>query len=170
MPASLSTEQVNEAWIELVQDIRIGVLLTLRDGRPFGSHVPFVVGNDWTRLYIHISRLALHTRHLLADPSIGMFISEPDRPEKNPLALKRCTLQGEGHLLSSDHADHAQMKARYLERFPQSARVFGFSDFQMWELRMESAHFVLAFGHAYLAYAADPSTWVHQKPDGPTKT
>ena len=79
-----------------------GVLLTLRNGRPFGSHVPYVFGAQWTRAYIHVSRLALHTEHLLHDPRVGLFVSEADRPGKNPLALRRMSLQGEAALLHTD--------------------------------------------------------------------
>ena len=89
MSEALSSEEVQAAWGKLTEEIRIGVLLTLRNGRPFGSHVPYVFGEHWTCAYIHVSRLALHTEHLLDDPRIGLFVSEPDRPGKNPLALRR---------------------------------------------------------------------------------
>ena len=56
---------------------------------------PMFFGKDWTRAYIHVSRLALHTEHLLRDPRVGLFVSEPDRPGKSPLALRRMNLQGE---------------------------------------------------------------------------
>ena len=61
MAESRTQEEVRAAWAELLQEIRTGVLLTLRNGRPFGSHVPYIVGEDWTRVYVHLSRLALHT-------------------------------------------------------------------------------------------------------------
>jgi hypothetical protein len=57
------------------------------------------------------------------------------------------------------------MKERYLARFPQSAMIFGFGDFDLWELRMQEAHLVLGFGHAYLAVATAPGRWTHQKPE-----
>ena len=87
MSAALSNEEVQAAWVNLAEEVRTGVLLTLRNGRPFGSHVPYVFSEHWTRAYIHVSRLALHTEHLLRDPRVGLFVSEPDRPGKNPLAL-----------------------------------------------------------------------------------
>ncbi|MBC7838744.1 MAG: pyridoxamine 5'-phosphate oxidase family protein [Nitrospiraceae bacterium] len=99
MSEALSSEEVQAAWAKLTEEIRTGVLLTLRNGRPFGSHVPYVFGEHWTRAYIHVSRLALHTEHLLHDPRVGLFVSEPDQPGKNPLALRRMNLQGEASLL-----------------------------------------------------------------------
>jgi putative heme iron utilization protein len=164
MSAALSSEEVQAAWVNLTEEVRTGVLLTLRDGRPFGSHVPYVFGEHWTRAYIHVSRLALHTEHLLDDPRVGLFVSEPDRPGKNPVALRRMNLQGEAAQLNVSASDYADVKERYLARFPQSAMMFGFADFSLWELRLEDAHLVLGFGQAYLAEAATPLAWIHQKP------
>ena len=165
MSEALSNQEIQAAWANLAEEVRTGVLLTLRMGRPFGSHVPYVFGKDWTRAYIHVSRLALHTEHLLHDPRVGLFVSEPDRPGKNPLALRRMNLQGEAVLLNADAPDYAKVKERYLARFPQSAMMFGFADFALWELRLQAAHLVLGFGQAYLAEATNPFNWTHQKPN-----
>lgn len=61
MSEALSNQEIQAAWDNLAEEVRTGVLLTLRMGRPFGSHVPYVFGKDWTLAYIHVSRLALHT-------------------------------------------------------------------------------------------------------------
>mgnify|MGYP001582583836 CR=1 FL=1 len=164
MSQALSNQEVQAAWAKLAEEVRTGVLLTLRNGRPFGSHVPYVFGEHWTCAYIHVSRLVLHTEHLLRDSRVGLFVSEPDRPGKNPLALRRMNFQGEAALLNVDAPDYAEVKARYLARFPQSAMMFGFADFSLWELRLQDAHLVLGFGQAYLAEAATPLAWIHQKP------
>ena len=161
---ALSNEEVQAAWVNLAEEVRTGVLLTLRDGRPFGSHVPYVFGEHWTRAYIHVSRLALHTEHLLRDSRVGLFVSEPDLPGKNPLSLRRMNLQGEAALLNVNAPDYSEVKARYLSRFPQSAMMFGFADFALWELRLQDAHLVLGFGQAYLADATNPLAWIHQEP------
>ncbi len=165
MSDAMSSEEVQAAWAKLTEDIRTGVLLTLRNGRPFGSHVPYVFGEHWTSAYIHVSRLALHTDHLLRDPRVGLFVSEPDRPGKNPLALRRMNLQGEASLLDVEAAGYLAVKERYLARFPQSAMMFGFADFSLWELRLQDAHLVLGFGQAYLSHATAPLAWLHQRPE-----
>lgn len=165
--AALTSQDVHEAWSALTQDVRTAVLLTMRQGRPFGSHVPYVFGEDWTRAYLHLSRLALHTQHLLADPHVSLFIAEPDGPGKNPLALRRMNLQGDAAILPPDASSYNAIKAHYLARFPQAEMMFGFSDFALWELRLEDAHFVLGFGQAFVSTAAAPSRWVHQRADRP---
>jgi heme iron utilization protein len=165
MSDAMSSEEVQAAWAKLTEEIRTGVLLTLRNGRPFGSHVPHVFGEHWLRAYIHVSRLALHTEHLLRDPRVGLFVSEPDRPGKNPLALRRMNLQGEASLLDVGAPGYLAVKERYLARFPQSAMMFGFADFSLWEFRLQEAHLVLGFGQAYLSNATAPLAWLHQRPD-----
>lgn len=168
MATALTSENIQEAWSALVQDVRTAVLLTLRNGRPFGSHVPYVFGPDWTRAYLHLSQLALHTQHLLTDPRVSLFIAEPDGPGKNPLALRRTNLQGHAAPLSPDGPSYGELRERYLSRFPQAEMMFGFGDFALWELQLEEAHFVLGFGQAFVSSAATPTRWVHQKVERPS--
>lgn len=165
MSDSMSSPDVQKAWERLTDEVRTGVLLTLRQGKPFGSHVPYVLGGDWTRAYLHLSRLALHTQHLLQDPQVSLFLSEPDHPGKNPLALRRVNLQGRALILTPETAGYADIKARYLARFPQSAMMFGFADFSLWELQLQDAHLVLGFGQAYQSTAGSPEHWTHQQPE-----
>ena len=168
MATALTSQDVHNAWSELTQNVRTAVLLTMRNGRPFGSHVPYIVGENWSRAYLHLSQLALHTQHLLADPHVSLFIAEPDGPEKNPLALRRMNLQGEAAILSPDTPSYDEIKERYLDRFPQAEMMFGFGDFALWELRFKDAHFVLGFGQAFVSSAATPARWVHQKVERPS--
>lgn len=163
MAQALTSQDVQQEWSALIQDTRTAVLLTMRNGRPFGSHVPYVFGSDWTKAYLHLSRLALHTQHLLANPHVSLFIAEPDGSEKNPLALRRLNLQGQAAQLSPDAPSYGAIKERYLSRFPQAEMMFGFGDFALWELRLEEAHFVLGFGQAFVSTADTPTRWVHQK-------
>jgi heme iron utilization protein len=141
------------------------VLLTMRNGKPFGSHVPYLLGENWTRAYSHLSRLALHTQHLLQDPQVSLFLSEPDHAEKSLLALRRIDLRGTAAILAPDAPTYAGIKERYLARFPKSAVTFGFADFSLWELQLQEAHLVLGFGQAYQATAHSPELWIHQQPE-----
>lgn len=165
MKDSKSNDEIQAACEHLIAGARTGVLLTLRNGHPFGSHVPYLVGADWSCAYLHLSRLALHTQHLLEDSRVSLFIAEPDEPGKNPLALQRLNVQGTARILPVDHESYESVKQRYLDKFPQSKMMFGFGDFALWELQMQDAHLVLGFGQAYQASAASPKQWHHQRPD-----
>jgi heme iron utilization protein len=168
MAQALTSQDVQQEWSALVTEVRTAVLLTMRNGRPFGSHVPYVFGSDWTKAYLHLSRLALHTQHLLADSHVSLFIAEPDGRGKNPLALRRINLVGQAARLSPDAPSYGELKERYLSRFPQAEMTFGFGDFALWELRLEDAHFVLGFAQAFVSTAANPAGWVHQKVERPS--
>lgn len=161
----MSNEEVHAAWVTLTEAVRTAVLLTLRQGHPFGSHVPYLIGDDWSRIYLHLSRMALHTQHLLTDSRVSLFIAEPDGPGKNPLALQRMNLLGEAAIMSPTDESYETVKHRYLAKFPQSRMLFGFGDFALWELRMSGAHLVLGFGQAYQACSIAPGQWTHQKPE-----
>jgi putative heme iron utilization protein len=165
MPDAMPNEEVQTACDALVARVRVAVLLTLKQGHPFGSHVPYLIGEDWSRVYLHLSRLASHTRHMLEDPRVSLFIAEPDGTGKNPSALQRLNLQGTGAIVAPSDEPYEQVKQRYLAQFPRSRMLFGFGDFAIWELHMSDAHLVLGFGHAYHAHSADPREWHHQKPD-----
>jgi putative heme iron utilization protein len=165
MPDAMPIEEVQSTYEKLVAQVRTAVLLTLKQGHPFGSHVPYLIEDDWSRVYLHLSRLALHTQQVLVDPRVSLFIAEPDAAGKNPSALQRLNLQGTGAILSPSHESYDRVKQRYLRQFPQSQMLFGFGDFAIWELRMSDAHLVLGFGQAYLAQSAKPREWQHQKPE-----
>ena len=96
---------------------------------------------------------------------MSLFLSEPDSPEKNPLALHRMNLQGNAVMLTAETPAYTAIKKRYLARFPKSAMMFGFADFSLWELQLDDAHLVLGFGQAYQATADAPRHWIHQQPE-----
>ena len=165
MPDAMPNDSVQTACDTLIAQARTGVLLTVRNGHPFGSHATDVLGEDWSRVYLHLSRLALHTQHLLEDPRVSLFIAEPDGPEKNPSSLQRLNLQGTAAVLPPTHDTYDKVKERYLTKFPRSHMMFGFGDFALWELQMRDAHLVLGFGQAYQSHSASPKDWHHQKPE-----
>lgn len=97
MPDAMSNEDVQIAYEKLVAQVRTDVFLTLRNGPPVGSHVRSLLGDDWSRVYLHVSRLA----------------------------LQRLNLQGAAAILPLAHEFYDKVKQRYLATFPQSQMMFG---------------------------------------------
>jgi hypothetical protein len=60
--------------------------------------------------------------------------------------------------------EYAEVKERYLARFPQSAMMVDFADFSIWELRLQGATWFLDLDKPTLSEATSPLTWMHQKP------
>ena len=165
MPQDADPTTVAQRFDHLIRSVRVGNLITMNERGPFGSHVPFLIGENWSRLYIHISGLALHTQNLKAERRVSLFLTEPDEPQKNPLALQRINLQGIAHPIADQDPAYAKVQAVYIARFPQSKLMFGFADFSLWELQMSFAHYVAGFGAAYYAHGDRPMEWIHQKPE-----
>jgi putative heme iron utilization protein len=154
---------VNAALSQLLGSVRAGVLLTMTEDGPSGSHVPFLIGSDWTIFYVHLSALAQHTQNLQKDTRVALFVGEPDSPEKNPLSLRRVNFMGRADPLARESERYAEIQSQYVAKYKQSAMMFSLADFQLWELSMNSAHLVAGFGQAYRSFRGGPREWVHQR-------
>lgn len=134
---------------ELIRTSRWAALATLgRDG-PEASWVAYAFEPDFSFFYLHLSRLAAHTRNLLADPRAGLAISQPDRAGLDPQQLARVGLQGRVAPIARDVPDYPRAAALYQQRLPDSEPLFGFGDFLLLRLEVERARFVGGFARAH---------------------
>lgn len=115
------------------------VTATQAAGRPYASLVEVATSVDGQPLLL-ISRLARHTKNLLADPRIGLLVDRRAGSD-TPLAAPRATLIGRARLDA-----RAANRARFLRRHPGAAGYADFADFQFWSIAVESAHLVAGFG------------------------
>src|SRR5690242_7453499 len=105
---------------DLLQSQQIGALGTLHEGRPFVSMVPFALLAGGTGFVIHVSRLAVHTKDMLSNPDVSLLVMASLTPDVLPQALRRITIQGRATQCPEPSEAHAEAKAAYLARFPQS--------------------------------------------------
>src|SRR5262245_30580715 len=87
-------ESDRRALAALVRERSIAALGTIFNGGPLVSMVLYACEQDLSCLYLHVSRLAQHTRGLLSHPRVSLLICEPDRASRNPLTLARVSIQG----------------------------------------------------------------------------
>ena len=130
----------------LVRARKTAALGTLRDGAPFVSMVPYALVADG--FIVHVSRLAAHTRDMLADVRVSLMVSEGEGA-KSPLGLMRVSVQGLARRIPNRSRELPAMRAAYLARFPDAAQMFDFNDFSIFLIRPESARFVAGFGQAH---------------------
>ena len=125
---------------KLLREARSGALATLMPGSgdPYCSLVNVASAPDGSPLLL-LSRLAVHTRNLLADPRISLMLDE--RKEGDPLEGARVMLMGTA-VASDDPHD----RRRYLARHPEAASFAGFADFGFYRLALKTAHLVAGFG------------------------
>jgi len=133
---------------ELLRTQPVASLGTLHEGQPYVSMVPFAILPRGLGLVIHVSRLATHTQDMLLSPEVSLLVVAPPRPELPVQALARVTLQGRAVQYAESTPGHAEAKAAYLSRFPQSAETFAFSDFSLFAIAPRSIRLIGGFAQA----------------------
>src|SRR5262245_55437672 len=99
---------------KLLREGRSGALATLMagSGDPYCSLVNVATEVDGAPLLL-ISRLAVHTKNILADSRVSLMVDE--RKEGDPLQGARVMLMG-----TATATDDAQVRRRYLDRQPEA--------------------------------------------------
>jgi putative heme iron utilization protein len=85
---------------------------------------------------------------MAADPHVSLLVMAPPAPDVPPQAVHRVTIQGQATPCAEPSDVHAEASAAYLARFPQSAEMFGFSDFSVFVIHPTSVRFVGGFAQA----------------------
>ncbi|MHB1214067.1 MAG: pyridoxamine 5'-phosphate oxidase family protein [Thiobacillus sp.] len=132
----------------LLRTQEMAALGTLHAGRPYVSMVPFALLPGGAGLVIHVSQLATHTKDMLLSPPVSLLVVAAPAPGVPAQALARATIQGEAVQYTDARPGHAEAKAAYLSRFPQSIQMFGFSDFSLFAVVPTSIRFVGGFAQA----------------------
>src|SRR5438552_1832141 len=112
----------------LLREARSGALATLMTGSgdPYCSLVNVATAADGSPLLL-ISRLAVHTKNILADPRVSLMLDE--RRAGDPLEGARAMLMGTAH-----QTDDSNARRRYLERQPEARMFADFGDFSFYRI------------------------------------
>jgi putative heme iron utilization protein len=126
----------------LLRRSRGGALATLMmgSGDPYCSLVNVASHSDGSPILL-ISRLAIHTKNLLADARVSLMLDE--RAEGDPLEGSRIMLSGQAEEVASDRA---VVRYRYLNAHPTAEAFVDFKDFSFFRIRLTGAHLVAGFG------------------------
>src|SRR5262245_2378823 len=110
----------------LLRRSRQGALATLMTGtgNPYCSLVNLASHPDGSPILL-ISRLALHTRNILADGRVSLMLDE--RAEGDPLEGARIMLAGHAEEATND--DRALLRQRYVSAHPSAETFVEFKDF-----------------------------------------
>ena len=127
----------------LLRRRRQGALATLMagSGDPYCSLVNVASHPDGSPILL-ISRLALHTRNILADDRVSLMLDE--RTTGDPLEGSRIMLAGHAEQAKGDAA--AILRQRYLSAHPSAEAFVDFKDFLFFRIRPTAAHLVAGFG------------------------
>lgn len=139
---------------KLLREGRSGGLATIMTGSgdPYCSLVNVATAPDGVPLLL-LSKLALHTKNILADPRASLMLDERNsfkNLDGDPLEGARVMLMGT--LVPT--AD-ANARAAYLRRHPEAEMFAGFADFAVYRMTISRAHLVAGFGRIVDLAAAD---------------
>jgi putative heme iron utilization protein len=127
----------------LLRRSRQGALATLAPGSgdPYCSLVNVASHSNGSPILL-ISRLALHTRNILADPRVSLMLDE--RAEGDPLEGARIMLAGQAE--QAGGTEEEVLRRRYLNAHPSAEAFVNFKDFSFFKIRPAGAHLVAGFG------------------------
>ena len=74
---------------------------TLHDGAPFVSMVPYAIAADGSGFVVHVSKLAAHTKDMLADARVSLLVPDAEGGGKSAQALARVSVQGAARRIPS---------------------------------------------------------------------
>jgi hypothetical protein len=127
----------------LLRRSRQGALATLMagSGDPYCSLVNLASHPDGSPILL-ISRLALHTKNILADPRVSLMLDE--RAAGDPLEGARIMLAGRAEQATPDN--EPILRRRYLNTHPSAEAFVEFQDFSFFRIVPAGAHLVAGFG------------------------
>jgi putative heme iron utilization protein len=127
----------------LLRRSRQGALATLTSGHgdPYCSLVNLASHPDGSPILL-ISRLAVHTRNILADARVSLMLDE--RAAGDPLEGARIMLAGRAVEAGND--DVRILRPRYLNAHPSAEAFADFKDFSFFSIQPNGLHLVAGFG------------------------
>lgn len=127
----------------LLRRSRQGALATLMvgSGDPYCSLVNLASHPDGSPILL-ISRLAIHTRNLLADGRVSLMLDE--RAEGDPLEGARIMLLGRAEPAAAEELE--LVRRRYLRAHPSAEDYASFADFSFVRIHPTGTHLVAGFG------------------------
>lgn len=127
----------------LLRRSRQGALATLMvgSGDPYCSLVNLASHPGGSPILL-ISRLAVHTKNILADSRVSLMLDE--RAPGDPLEGARIMLSGRAEAVTDQEL--AVVRRRYLAAHPSAEDFVSFADFAFFLIRPTGTHLVAGFG------------------------
>ena len=127
------------------------------EGYPFASIMPYAIDDRGQPVFL-ISRMAMHTKNLRAEPRATLLVAEQS---ESPLGAARISVMGD--VVEADSLAGASLAQNYLKRHPEAQQWVSFGDFSFYWMTIKDIYFVGGFGvmgwvdaEEYAAAEADP--------------
>lgn len=128
------------------------VLSTVDDGVPQASYAPFIEHEG--ALFVYVSELAAHTRHLLHTGRCAVLLIEDERECRNLFARRRVSCQCTAGEIDQDNEHGRQILARMQAQFGNIFELLQtLKDFHLIRLDIVDGSYVAGFGKAFAIHA-----------------
>jgi putative heme iron utilization protein len=139
--AATQEQDYIEAARLLIRNTNTATLATAQAGIPHAALVTLAFQTDFTPVLL-LSQLAVHTRHLLANPACALLLTgAPGSP--NPQTTPRLCLTGTAAQTSDPAA-----RILFLQHHPYAALYADFADFAFWRIVITDAYYIGGFAAA----------------------
>ncbi|MGA7330364.1 MAG: DUF2470 domain-containing protein [Pseudolabrys sp.] len=154
---------------KLLREGRSAALATLLPGSgdPYCSLVNVATTVDGAPLLL-LSKLALHTKNILADERVSLMVDE--RKEGDPLEGARVMVMG-----TCAQSSDQSYGSSYLRRHPEAEEFANFADFAFYRIEIARVHLVAGFGRIVdlkpqdvLTDVSDARALIESEPDAIT--
>ncbi|WP_127586973.1 HugZ family pyridoxamine 5'-phosphate oxidase [Paenibacillus koleovorans] len=143
----LDKEMIKLQYLKFVDSVKTLVLSTVDDqGTPFVSYSPYVSKEG--KLYIFISQIANHYKHLENNPSVDVMLIEDESQTANLFARQRARFVCAAVNVGNEGYD--DIFEQFGERFGKNMiGMLRGLDFSLFELTVSDGRYVAGFGQAF---------------------
>ena len=141
--------QSEKLLVNMITNVRITALGTIRDEAPRASMVTFVAAQDYSAFYVYVSRLAQSTVDMQKNKQVSLLILESDDGRADPQTLARLSIRGSAEFMENGEPGYTPVKTMYIERFPASEPLFKLAEFGLWRIKPKGARFVMGLSKSF---------------------
>jgi heme iron utilization protein len=134
---------------QMIRSRRWAALGTSVNDIPLTSMVAYAPEPDFAGFLMLLSRLSLHTQHLLDNPRTSLAVSELDSGSGNPQTLARISIQGQVEPIPPEDPRFEPLHDHYVRHLPMAEPLFGFGDFILFRLVPSEARYIGGFARAW---------------------
>ncbi len=133
----------------LLEQMKSVQLATIGEGNtPAISYTPFIIQAQ--KIYLFISALAPHTKHLTKQPIAALLFIEDEQSCKNMFARKRLSLECHARFIERSYKDWDSMLDLFASRQGNTVALLRtLPDFSLVELSPNHGTYIQGFGQAY---------------------
>ena len=150
MSREIPPEQLQQEAVALRAGLDSVILSTSApDGTPDAGYAPCIL-DDQQRCHVLVSRLAQHTKNLLAHPVASLMWIESAEAARNPFARRRLIVRCDALVIEPDSDEWKSLIDRMEQRHGKTVSLLAsLGDFMLIRFEVRDGNYVRGFGQAW---------------------